>query len=605
MNTHTDPEFWAWKITILVAIAMLFRTPVWGLQRPSDPSIQSQKDEQRKTFEEYYRRGAALLRAGEVSKAVESLGFAVRLRPNDKQARRALGQALIQAGHALEAVDQFRESVRLDPQDPLAYYELGQAYLQLALNSASRLLQQNSSSKFARQLYAENFIGTNNYFEAAAQYKLALDDQPRDWNLRLRLGEVYLAEGKIDEAIQEFTRALELAPASLQAHFFSGAAQFLKGDLSAALASLNWIAKVNPAFLLSSPEFPQADRQAERLRMVCRQFEGNLEAGSTDPVMIFLRSACGGGSKPARPFIVTGGPVAQHSRAQGNTSALETFGLSSADACAAGICRACEEKLRKPPGGQLNGASAWLELGKCEYAVGQFENAFDHFSATMKADSQNPEGTYWLQEAARQLARRSFEQVRLIDPDSYLIHLLSARTLEEQQHPELAVTEYRMAIARRPQATNVRVLLAHLYWKWEKYNEAIREAQGALEIDPADVAANYLMGDSLVQMHESEKALPYLRRALSARPGFLNAEASLGRALGQLGRFQEAISELSKVAPDDADGSIHYQLYQLYMKIGQKEMARTALETSQKIRAARRQTGPPGQAGIPLQFEQK
>jgi tetratricopeptide (TPR) repeat protein len=144
-----------------------------------------------------------------------------------------------------------------------------------------------------------------------------------------------------------------------------------------------------------------------------------------------------------------------------------------------------------------------------------------------------------------------------------------------------------------------------LYWKWEKYNEAIREAQGALEIDPADVAANYLMGDSLVQMHESEKALPYLRRALSARPGFLNAEASLGRALGQLGRFQEAIAELSKVAPDDADGSIHYQLYQLYMKIGQKEMARTALETSQKIRAARRQTGPPGQAGIPLQFEQK
>src|SRR5581483_12372618 len=225
-----------------------------------------------------------------------------------------------------------------------AYYELGQAYLQLALNSASRLLQQNSSSKFARQLYAENFIGTNNYFEAAAQYKLALDDQPRDWNLRLRLGEVYLAEGKIDEAIQEFTRALELAPASLQAHFFSGAAQFLKGDLSATLASLNWIAQVNPAFLLSSPEFPQADREAQKLRIVCRQFERNFEAGSTDPVMIFLRSACGGGSKPARPFIVTGGPVAQHSRAQGNTSALETFGLSSADACAAGICRTCEEK---------------------------------------------------------------------------------------------------------------------------------------------------------------------------------------------------------------------------------------------------------------------
>ena len=119
-------------------------------------------------------------------------------------------------------------------------------------------------------------------------------------------------------------------------------------------------------------------------------------------------------------------------------------------------------------------------------------------------------------------------------------------------------------------------------------------------MDPADPAANYLVGDSWVQKHEAEKALPYLEKALRLRPGFLHAEASLGRALSQLGKYREAVSELLKVAPADADGSVHFELFQLYQKLGEKDKAEEALESFKKIRAQQLPTSASGSAlGLP------
>ena len=84
--------------------------------------------------------------------------------------------------------------------------------------------------------------------------------------------------------------------------------------------------------------------------------------------------------------------------------------------------------------------------------------------------------------------------------------------------------------------------------------------------------------------------MPYLNKALSLRPGFLNAEASLGRALAQLGRLQEALEKLTSVGSADQDGSIHYQLYQVYLKLGKNDEAKAALAASEEIRSRHKGT---------------
>ena len=53
-----------------------------------------------------------------------------------------------------------------------------------------------------------------------------------------------------------------------------------------------------------------------------------------------------------------------------------------------------------------------------------------------------------------------------------------------------------------------------------------------------------------------------------------------------LDRTEEAIEHLELGADTDTDGSIHYQLFSLYRKLGQKEKAKSALHTSQKLRSA-------------------
>ena len=92
-----------------------------------------------------------------------------------------------------------------------------------------------------------------------------------------------------------------------------------------------------------------------------------------------------------------------------------------------------------------------------------------------------------------------------------------------------------------------------------------------------------MQGASLLQLHRPEEAIPLLRRALKLQPKFTGAHATLGKALAQTGRDQEAVQELESAAGSDTDGSLHYLLFTLYSKFGEKEKAKQALQDSNRL----------------------
>ncbi len=542
------------------------------------------------SFDAHYHLGVAHLRAGEARKAVDSLTHAVSLAPNNRAGHCTLGQALLNTSDAAQAVEQFRLCAEMDPQDIQGHYDLGQAYLRRALTVAEQVLESDSASPYARRIFAENYLGRNDLTEAETQYRMALVAEPDALDLHLALGELYLRRGNLDEAGREYQDAVGRAPASIAALYRLAEADFLHRDLSSAISRLKRIAELNPGFLASEPDFPEFPVAESTWVEMCTKRSGLDLTEPGDLAISFLQNACQRGLRPGSTAQVPTKTSPSYSLPSArSTPAQAATRISSPSAfCFAGLCKACEEQLQsalsKPPGA----TAARLQLGHCAYAIRDYESAYGYFSAAEKSDPQNVAALYWLQESARRLAQKSFERVREIDPDSYLTHLLSAQTWEEQQRPDLAIQEYKSAIAWRPAAANIRVLLGSLYWKWEKYDEALPQLLEALRLDPAEPAANYLVGDIWVQKHQPERALPYLEKALALRPGFFNAEASLGRALAQLGRIQEAVTELAKVASADADGSIHYELYQLYRKLGLEDEAKKALATSNKIRSQRR-----------------
>ena len=87
-----------------------------------------------------------------------------------------------------------------------------------------------------------------------------------------------------------------------------------------------------------------------------------------------------------------------------------------------------------------------------------------------------------------------------------------------------------------------------------------------------------------MQNRENGKALPYLQRALRLQPDLAEANELLGTAYVRLGQFAKAVPKLQKGAALDHYGNVHYQLYLAYHKLGQTQLAQTALERSQELR---------------------
>jgi tetratricopeptide (TPR) repeat protein len=541
------------------------------------------------SFDAWYDLGGAYLSAGQNDKAINSLSEALRLRPHSSQAHRLLAQAFVEAGRTRDGLEQFLQSVESDAGDPEAFYDLGQACLRHALEIATKVTGESKSSPYSRRIFAENYIGHGSFGEAETQYQLALNAEPDALDLRLALGELYLRENEPEAARREIAPAVKLAPDSVAANYDLAKAEFLGRNLQSALASLQRIASFNPSFLASNPSFLESVNAGSTGKEECSLVFNLASSGQAGPAVSFLREACRR-SLEQNQVLRSVGPGTREEGGEPpaqTTAAPGTTNRHPVEPCSAGLCAVCEKGLQAALHTADTALKASLKLGQCNYDVENYAAAYRHFVAAAESAPQSQPALYWEQEAARQLARTSFERVEQLAPDSYMIHVLKAQTWERQNQLRSAAQEYKAAIARRGDAANLHVLLGHLYWYWERYDDALPELETALRLEPADAAANYLEGDCLVQEHEAEKALPYLDKALRLRPGFLNAEASLGRALSQLGKYQEAVSELLKVAPADADGSVHFQLFQLYEKLGEKDKAEEALESFKRIRAQR------------------
>ena len=115
-------------------------------------------------------------------------------------------------------------------------------------------------------------------------------------------------------------------------------------------------------------------------------------------------------------------------------------------------------------------------------------------------------------------------------------------------------------------------------------DEALSLAQAALNKHPDDPELNAVMGEILCARNEYAEAEPFLKKSLNTKPEFVSrVHALLGNVYAKTNRTQEAIAELKLALDNDKDGSLHYQIARLYMKVGDRASANQAFEVSQRI----------------------
>jgi len=183
---------------------------------------------------------------GDHNQALEHLGRAVEMRPDDERARLERAFVLRAADRPSEAERELRDAVAALPQSGRARYQLG-----LLLESQSRL--PDAAQAFEESTAMHPVTGRDHLLETLARVRVNQADfdraiaayaarvalNPNSAAAHRALGEIAFLQGRDDEALAEFTVAIWLDPSDARAHAAAGHVHSRAqryGDAAAALA---------------------------------------------------------------------------------------------------------------------------------------------------------------------------------------------------------------------------------------------------------------------------------------------------------------------------------------------------------------------------------
>jgi len=165
-----------------------------------------------------YQLGQALRRRGEKTKndltrAAEAYGKAKKI----AAAHNELGRIYAQSGNLEKAIEEFRQALSINNRYSDALADLAWYILEAGQTDQQGLRQSLEYAKRALDLE---------------------EGKPSEWHKRAILGRVYLEQGHLEKANNEFRESLRLAPNRSQSYYFLARSLFKQGRLQEARESL-------------------------------------------------------------------------------------------------------------------------------------------------------------------------------------------------------------------------------------------------------------------------------------------------------------------------------------------------------------------------------
>ncbi|MEY2540306.1 MAG: hypothetical protein QOG67_4046 [Verrucomicrobiota bacterium] len=111
-----------------------------------------------------------------------------------------------------------------------------------------------------------------------------------------------------------------------------------------------------------------------------------------------------------------------------------------------------------------------------------------------------------------------------------------------------------------------------------RFDEAIKQGERAVELDPLSLIINADLGSTLMVSRRYDEAIAQLRLTVALDDNFAYAHWNLGEALYLKGDKSAAIAEYEKAASLDSDPEIMALLGRVYAETGQKDKALGALQ---------------------------
>ena len=188
----------------------------------------------------------------------------------------------------------------------------------------------------------------------------------------------------------------------------------------------------------------------------------------------------------------------------------------------------------------------------------------------------------YFEEAAR-LAELA---LRAAPEDQSLYFLAMQARQDAGQHAEAFQLALR-ALEKFPASARANFEVGFHLHKLGRWDEAMPYFEKAVAADPNYEEPYYFRGDVLLRRDHSAQAESEFRKAIERRANYTAARLGLARALMAQGMLEGAVAELKEAARlDPGNPQPPLLLSQAYFRLGKPEEAKTAKETSQRLRAA-------------------
>lgn len=203
--------------------------------------------------------GRFLMKTGKKKEAGQQFEKCITINPNYPDAHYNLGVLRMDQGDLDTAVEEFRTAIRLRPSYFAAQRELGIALY--------------------KQYDAGRLKDIGDSIEKLQNAARLIPDNPM---VHYYLGNVWCAEGNLDEAEKEFRLALRNDPMLAIGHFELAKLRYLRGDPDRCLRELNRAYKVNPRYT-ESKGYPGIDTKKMRVYSAkCNELKKNFDKAAAD-----------------------------------------------------------------------------------------------------------------------------------------------------------------------------------------------------------------------------------------------------------------------------------------------------------------------------------
>ena len=240
---------------------------------------------------------------------------------------------------------------------------------------------------------------------------------------------------------------------------------------------------------------------------------------------------------------------------------------------------------------------------RCAMSLNDSNGAADFIRGLNKQFPRDPEVLYLAVHVFSDLSLRASQELLVNAPGSYQVHLLNAEALEAQGKWDDAALEYREVLKRETGVPGIHYRLGRLLLSGPRKDagkeEARREFEEELKIDPNNAGAEYVLGELARQNEQHPAAIEHFGRAAQLDAGFADAFIGLGRSLIAAGRPKDAVKPLQTAAQLQPDNpATHFYLATAYRRTGRVEEANREFAIHQQTSEKARQLKDQIQAGI-------